>query len=123
MAERRFRGTWVDFAAILLVAAHAMPKLFYKPLGILLGIVAGRLAGKLFKRAWELAAPDERPSPQASERDRDWGEIVAAAVIRGAVFSGVRAVINRAGATGFERVTGSWPGTVSTRTPPGGTQG
>ena len=94
-----------------------MAKLFYKPLGIILGVLAGRLAGKLFKQLWELA-PRESPSPSAMDRDRGWGEIVAAAAIRGAVFSGVRAVVDRAGATGFEHMTGSWPGRISTRTDP-----
>jgi hypothetical protein len=93
---------------------RSMANLFYKPLGIILGVLAGRLAGKLFKQFWELAAR-ESSSPSAMDRDRDWGEIVAAAVIRGAVFSGVRAVVDRAGATGFEHATGSWPGRISTR--------
>ena len=96
---------------------RSMAKLFYKPLGIILGVLAGRLAGKLFKQFWELAAR-ESSSPSAMDRDRGWGEIVAAAVIRGAVFSGVRAVVDRAGATGFEHVTGSWPGRISTRSVP-----
>lgn len=73
---------------------RSMSKLFYKPLGIILGVLAGRLAGKLFKQFWELAAR-ESSSPSAMDRDRGWGEIVAAAVIRGAVFSGVRAVVDR----------------------------
>jgi hypothetical protein len=94
-----------------------MAKLFYKPLGVILGVLAGRLAGKLFKQLWELTAR-ESPSPSAMDRDRGWGEIAAAAAIRGAVFSGVRAVVDRAGATGFENVTGSWPGRISTRSDP-----
>ena len=94
-----------------------MAKLFYKPLGIILGVLAGRLASKLFKQFWELAA-GEGPSPSAMDRDRAWGEIIAAAAIRGAVFSGVRAVVDRAGATSFEHVTGSWPGKISTRSVP-----
>jgi hypothetical protein len=119
MAEREFRG--IDFAAILIVAAHSMRKLFYKPLGIILGILAGRLAGKIFKQVWEVAA-HESTSPKASDRDRSWGAIIAAAVIRGAVFSGVRAVVDRAGATGFEHVTGAWPGKDSSKAPLQGTQ-
>jgi len=94
-----------------------MAKLFYKPLGIILGALAGRLAGKLFKQLWELTAR-ESASPRATDRDRGWGEIIAAAAIRGAVFSGVRAVVDRAGATGFEHVTGPWPGRISTRSDP-----
>ena len=94
-----------------------MAKLFYKPLGVILGVLAGRLAGKLFKQLWELTAR-ESPSPRATDHDRGWGEVIAAAAIRGAVFSGVRAIVDRAGATGFEHVTGSWPGRISTRSGP-----
>ena len=60
-----------------------MAKLFYKPLGVILGVLAGRIAGKLFKQLWELAAR-ESASPSAMDRDRGWGEIIAAAAIRGA---------------------------------------
>jgi hypothetical protein len=93
-----------------------MTRLLYKPFGFLLGVLAGHLAGKLFARLWELTAHDSA-SPTPTDRDRGWGEITAAAVIRGAVFSGVRALVDRAGATGFEQVTGSWPGRTSTRQP------
>ena len=72
-----------------------MAKLSYKPLGIILGVFAGRLADKLFEQFWELAA-GESASPSAMDRDRGWAEIIAAAAIRGAVFSGVRAVVDRA---------------------------
>jgi hypothetical protein len=94
-----------------------MTKILYKPFAILLGVVAGHLAGKAFARLWELAA-HESASPTATDRDRGWGEVTAAAVIRGAVFSGVRALVDRAGATGFEHLTGSWPGRISTRRMP-----
>jgi hypothetical protein len=90
---------------------------FYKPFAILLGVLAARLAGKAFARVWELT-PYESASPTATDRDRGWGEIAAAAAIRGAVLSGVRALVDRVGATGFEYVTGTWPGRISTRKAP-----
>jgi hypothetical protein len=116
MAEPNARKAWVDVVAVLLVllANGRVKRLLYKPFAVLMGIVAARLAGKLFTRVWEFAA-HESASPLATDRDRGWGELTAAAVIRGAVFSGVRAVVDRTGATGFERVTGSWPGWVSTK--------
>ena len=100
-----------------MLTGRRMARLFYKPFGIILGILAGHLAGKLFKHLWELAAA-ENPSPRARDRDRGWSEIIAAAVIRGAVYGGVRAAVDRAGATGFEHLTGSWPGRASTRSLP-----
>jgi hypothetical protein len=119
MAEPSLRRSWVDPVAVLLVlgASSRMTKLFYKPLAILLAVLARRVAGKVFSRVWELTAHDGA-SPNATDRDRGWGEIAAAAVIRGAVFSGVRALVSRGGATGFEYVTGRWPGPISTRKPP-----
>jgi len=116
MAERSIQKNWVNSVAVLLVlcASSRMTKLFYKPFAILLGVLAGRLAGKVFTRVWELT-PYERATPTAIDRDRGWGEVAAAAVIRGAVFNGVRALVDRAGATGFEYLTGTWPGRIKTR--------
>jgi hypothetical protein len=36
---------------------------------------------------------------------------LAAATVQGAVFGGVKAAVDRAGATGFAHLTGAWPGT------------
>jgi hypothetical protein len=63
----------------------------------------------VFKRVWGAVATEEDP-PKATDARKGWGEVVAAAAIEGAVFAGVKAVIDRAGATGFARLTGAWPG-------------
>jgi uncharacterized protein DUF4235 len=86
-----------------------MARLFYKPFGLLFSVLGGIVAGAIFKRVWRVAA-DEEEAPEATDRRRGWGEILAAAAAEGAVFGGVKALIDRAGATGFARVTGSWPG-------------
>jgi Protein of unknown function (DUF4235) len=67
------------------------------------------LTGALFKRVWRSVA-HEPEAPTAKDRDRTWSEVLAAAAIRGALFGGVEALIDRAGATGFARLTGVWPG-------------
>ena len=36
--------------------------------------------------------------------------MVAAATVQGAIFAGVKAVVDRAGAEGFAQLTGVWPG-------------
>jgi len=36
--------------------------------------------------------------------------VLLAAVIQGAIFAVVKALIERAGAKSFEKLTGSWPG-------------
>ena len=38
------------------------------------------------------------------------GQIVLAAMLQGAIFAAVKALIDRGGAKGFQRLTGSWPG-------------
>jgi hypothetical protein len=53
-------------------------------------------------------SPEDPPKPLESEyRLR---KIIVAAAVQGAIFSIVRALINRGGARVFERWTGEWPG-------------
>ncbi|GLY95989.1 DUF4235 domain-containing protein [Actinoplanes sp. NBRC 103695] len=83
-------------------------KIVYKPVGLLLGIAAGSLAGLVFKQVWKVAAGDD-DAPNATDEDRGWGEILAAAAIQGVIFSVVKAAVDRGGAVGVRRLTGSWP--------------
>jgi hypothetical protein len=83
-------------------------KVAYKPVGILLGIGAGALAGLIFKEVWKLTAGDD-DAPNATDEDRGWGEILAAAALQGAIFAIVKAAVDRGGATGVRRLTGRWP--------------
>jgi hypothetical protein len=84
-------------------------KLLYKPFGLVVSVVGGLLAGVVFRRVWSAVA-GEPEAPHAKDRDRTWREVITAAAIQGAVFGGVKAVVDRAGATGFLRLTGVWPG-------------
>jgi hypothetical protein len=84
-------------------------KVVYKPFSILISVLGGILAGMVFKRAWRAVAGED-DSPDATDRDRGWSEVLTAAALEGAVFGAVKAAVDRAGATGFERVTGTWPG-------------
>src|SRR5262249_22694843 len=84
-------------------------KLFYKPVGLLSSIIGGIVAGMVFKRLWQTVA-HETKSPKATDRNKGWGAVIAAAAAQGAIFGGVKAVVNRAGAEGFARATGVWPG-------------
>ena len=86
-----------------------MARVLYKPFGLLFSVLGGIVAGAIFKRVWRAAA-DEEEAPKATDRRRGWKEILAAAAAQGAVFGGVKALIDRAGATGFARMTGAWPG-------------
>jgi hypothetical protein len=83
-------------------------KLIYKPFGIVVGIVAGLLARRLFTLVWS-KIDDEEP-PEATTELASWSRVVAAAAVQGVTFSVTRAVVDRAGARGWEHLFGVWPG-------------
>jgi hypothetical protein len=83
-------------------------KYVYKPFGLLVSVLGGIAAGAIFRRIWRAVANEDH-APQATDPDRGWAEVATAAAVEGAVFGGVKAVIDRAGATGFARATGRWP--------------
>lgn len=85
-----------------------LQKVAYKPVGLLLGIGAGAVAGFVFKEIWKFASGDD-DAPDATDEDRGWGEILAAAALQGAIFAIVRALVNRGGAVGVRKITGEWP--------------
>lgn len=86
-----------------------MNKLLYRPLGMLFGVLGGLAASAVFGRVWKLISGDKVP-PAATQKDRTWGEVLLAATIQGAVFGLVKAAIERGGATGYDKLTGEWPG-------------
>ncbi|GIE92722.1 DUF4235 domain-containing protein [Paractinoplanes rishiriensis] len=83
-------------------------KVAYKPVGLLLGIAGGALAGFVFKEVWRVASGDD-DAPNATDEDRGWGEVLAAAAIQGAIFALVKAAVDRGGAAGVRKLTGQWP--------------
>lgn len=84
-------------------------KLLYKPLSLAVSALGGVLAGVAFGQVWMLVGGDA-DAPKATDRDRGWTEVLAAATVQGAVFGLVKAAMDRAGAAGFARATGRWPG-------------
>lgn len=88
-------------------------KLIYKPFGIVAGILAGVLARKLFAALWDKLDGDE--PPRAKTELASWSRVVAAAGLQGLTFAVVKAVVDRAGARGFEHLFGVWPGDKATK--------
>lgn len=86
-----------------------MTKLVYKPVGLVLGAAAGAVAGMVFKRVWRAVA-DEDEAPGVMDESSTWTEVLAAAALQGLIFAVVKAAVDRGGAAGFRRLTGSWPG-------------
>ncbi|MFD3841700.1 DUF4235 domain-containing protein [Streptomyces sp. NPDC058642] len=84
-------------------------KMAYKPVGMAMGALSGVLAGAAFKQVWKQLGHDE-DAPDATDEHRTWREILSAAVLQGAIFAGVKAVVDRGGATATRRLTGTWPG-------------
>ena len=86
-------------------------KILYRPWGLIGSLLGGLIAGQVFQQIWKRVDPqgtDDPPKPLESEYPLK--KILLAAVIQGAIFSLVRALIARGGARAFERWTGEWPG-------------
>lgn len=83
-------------------------KVLYAPFGTAGGIVAGVVASAVFGKVWKAARHEDAP-PTPRARDRGAGEVVLAAVLRGAIFTGTRAAFDRYAAGVFARWAGEWP--------------
>ncbi len=84
-------------------------KLAYRPVGLIASVVAGAIASAMFKQIWKRVS-DEDDAPDAMQSEYGLGQILLAAMLQGAIFAVVKALIDRGGARGFQRLTGSWPG-------------
>jgi hypothetical protein len=86
-------------------------KILYRPWGLVASLLGGLIAGQMVQLLWKHLdpdSPDDPPTPLQSEYRLP--KILIAALVQGAIFSAVRALINRGGARAFERWTGEWPG-------------
>ncbi len=79
-----------------------MNKIVAKPVTIGTSMLAGIVAGAVFKRVWKLTAGD-RDTPDATDFERGWAEVLVAAAMEGAIFGAVKA--------GVQRMTASRPET------------
>jgi hypothetical protein len=84
-------------------------KLAYRPVGLVAGVVAGAISGAVFKQIWKLVAKAD-DAPTALQSEYRMREVVLAAAIQGAIFAATKAAVDRAGARGFTKLTGTWPG-------------
>ena len=91
-------------------------KLLYKPVGLIAGVLAGLVAGAIFKRVWKVVVHEEG-TPDAKDKFRSWPGVISEAAVQGAFFAGTKAAVDRAAATGFEQLTGVWPGRLASEAP------
>jgi hypothetical protein len=88
----------------------AMLKTLYKPLGLLISVAGGIRYGSIVTRIWTLVTGQD-DAPEATDQHHSWREVVVAAGgVQGAVFGVVKAALDRGGAAGFRKLTGTWPG-------------
>ena len=83
-------------------------KIIYKPFGVVLGILAGLLGKRVFDFVWERI--DDEDPPKATTRQTSLAKLVGATALQGVIFKVTRVLVDRAGAKGFSRLTGVWPG-------------
>lgn len=83
-------------------------KVAYKPLGMAFGAAGGVLAGAVFRRVWRLI-DDQHEAPSPTDENRGWREVLIASALQGMIFALVRAAVDRSGAAGVRRLTGTWP--------------
>jgi len=66
------------------------------------------LSRRIFDQIW--MSIDDEKMPKGTHKEVPLPKVMAAAALQGVVFKGTRAVVDRYGAEGFYKLTGSWPG-------------
>ncbi|QCX26810.1 DUF4235 domain-containing protein [Nocardioides jishulii] len=85
-------------------------KILYRPWGLVASMLGGVIAAQIFQRVWSAVDPASEDPPTPLQSEYHLPKIIMAAAVQGAIFTVVRALINRGGARVFERWTGEWPG-------------
>ncbi len=85
-----------------------MGKVIFVPIGIAAGLVAGQISKKIFDLIWSLVSDEEAPEPE--HRQVSWPQLISALLIEGALFRLAKGLVDRGTRTGYERLTGTWPG-------------
>ncbi len=83
-------------------------KFFFTPFSFTLGLIAGAVAKRIFGAVWGLV--DDKEPPEAEHRDTDWPQLLAAAVLQGAIFRATKQAADRGLRLAYQNTTGSWPG-------------
>jgi hypothetical protein len=85
-------------------------KMLYRPWGMAASMIGGVVASQVFHQVWKRVDSESDDPPKPLQSEYPLRKILVAAVIQGAIFAVVRALIDRGGARAFERWTGEWPG-------------
>jgi hypothetical protein len=85
-----------------------MAKVLFIPVSIVGGLIAGSISRKILDQIWGLF--DEEEPPDSKHRDIDWGKLLIAAAIQGAIFRAMKEASDHYSRRAFYRTTGTWPG-------------
>ena len=85
-----------------------MAKLLFIPVSIAGSLIAGAVTRKVVDQVWGLF-DDEEP-PDGKHQEIEWGKLLLAALIQGAIFRVMKEFTDHASRRAFYRTTGSWPG-------------
>lgn len=83
-------------------------RFLFVPFSVVGGVLAGALGRWLFSVVW--GALDDQEPPESEHLPASWSKVLLASAVRGAIFAGVRAAVDRGSRLAFLNVTGSWPG-------------
>ncbi|WP_197320342.1 DUF4235 domain-containing protein [Saccharomonospora sp. NB11] len=84
-------------------------KALYRPLSLIVSFGGALLSSAMFRQVWKRVTGDSKAPKPTDRRFTAW-QVVAAAAAQGAIAGAVRAAVDRAGAAGYEKATGAWPG-------------
>lgn len=85
-----------------------MAKVLFIPVSVIGGLIAGAISRKILDQVWGLF--DEEEPPDSKHRDIDWGKLLIAAALQGAIFRVMKEATDHYSRRAFYRTTGSWPG-------------
>ena len=76
----------------------------YTPLSVATGVGGGLLAGAIFGQIWRRVGVNDPEPPDAKDLSQSMKTVIAAAAVQGLIVGIVRAVVQRAGARGYQAV-------------------
>jgi hypothetical protein len=85
-----------------------MAKALFIPVSIIGGLIAGAISRKILDEIWGLF--DEEEPPDSKHRDIDWGKLLIAAALQGAIFRVMKEAADHYSRRAFYKTTGTWPG-------------
>ncbi len=85
-----------------------MTRFLFAPFGLIAGLIAGQIAKKIFDFLWGRISDEEAPEPD--HREISMPHLIGALAVEGAVFRVAKGLVDRGTRSGFEGLTGVWPG-------------